>query len=242
MTGLLPYETTLKDGTHVILQRILPTVHADSAAIAANALASCCTMPSTVASIHSLLNHEIKQGNSYPFEEALSESHFMEYFFGYDAFVLRTKAPEDGRCGVHDGLLLDDAQLVGCFYIKPNYPGRSSHLCNGGFLVAPAFRGNGAGFILGDRFRYLGQRLGYRGCVFNLVFHDNPASLRLWRRLRFTKVGELQGAGRHPLRIGRTAPEDPQHYVDATVWFHDFTQPLEPVELPWVKRSRQSRL
>ena len=34
-------------------------------------------------------------------------------------------------------------ECLGSFYVKPNYPGRSSHVCNGGFLVTDAARNRG---------------------------------------------------------------------------------------------------
>ena len=39
---------------------------------------------------------------------------------------------------------------LGSFYIKPNYPGRSSHVCNGGFLVTDAARNKGVGRLMGE--------------------------------------------------------------------------------------------
>ena len=39
---------------------------------------------------------------------------------------------------------------LGSFYIKPNYPGRSSHVCNGGFLVTDAARNRGVGRLMGE--------------------------------------------------------------------------------------------
>lgn len=39
---------------------------------------------------------------------------------------------------------------LGSFYVKPNYPGRSSHVCNAGFLVAEAARGKGVGRAMGE--------------------------------------------------------------------------------------------
>ena len=39
---------------------------------------------------------------------------------------------------------------LGSFYIKPNYPGRSSHVCNGGFLVTEAARNRGVGRLMGE--------------------------------------------------------------------------------------------
>jgi len=35
---------------------------------------------------------------------------------------------------------------------QPNYPGRSSHICNAGFLVHESARGQGVGRILGEAY------------------------------------------------------------------------------------------
>ena len=49
---------------------------------------------------------------------------------------------------------MSDAQCekhcLGSFYIKPNYPGRSSHVCNGGFLVSNPARNRGVGKLMGE--------------------------------------------------------------------------------------------
>lgn len=39
---------------------------------------------------------------------------------------------------------------LGSFYVKPNYPGRSSHVSNGGFLVTEAARNKGVGRLMGE--------------------------------------------------------------------------------------------
>ena len=41
---------------------------------------------------------------------------------------------------------------LGSFYTKPNYPGRSSHVCNAGFLVTSAARNKGVGKQLGKQY------------------------------------------------------------------------------------------
>ena len=41
-------------------------------------------------------------------------------------------------------------RCLGTFYIKPNYPGRSSHVCNGGFIVTDAARNRGVGRLMGE--------------------------------------------------------------------------------------------
>lgn len=246
MDDLLPFRTKLLDGTAVVLSRMMRSERLGAAL-------GVCTLESTLASAHQLLNHEISMGISYPFEQSMSVAAFEDYFLGCDAFCLRVDAEacpastencfgqvphqaaidsgtaeQVGKLSQSD-LVLPDPQFIGCFYVKPNYPGRSSHLCNGGFLVAPSFRGLGAGYILGERYRFIAQRLGYRGSVFNLVFLDNPASLKLWERLQFTRVGLLPGAGRHPLHPGTSGSEE--HFVSAYIWYLDLTKILEPLPL-----------
>lgn len=44
------------------------------------------------------------------------------------------------------------------YYIKPNYPGRSSHLCNAGFVVPPSNRGLGLGGLAGRSFLHFAVR------------------------------------------------------------------------------------
>jgi len=45
--------------------------------------------------------------------------------------------------------LFTPANLAVSYYIKPNYQGRSSHVCNGGFVVPESSRGLGIGGIAG---------------------------------------------------------------------------------------------
>ena len=43
---------------------------------------------------------------------------------------------------------------------QPNYPGRSSHICNGGFVVPSRWRGMKIGVNLGRAFLYYAPKLG----------------------------------------------------------------------------------
>jgi hypothetical protein len=54
---------------------------------------------------------------------------------------------------------------LGSFHIKPNYPGRSSHVCNGTFLVTDAARNRGVGRLMGE---------GYLEWAPKLVSHHLP--------------------------------------------------------------------
>lgn len=105
------------------------------------------------------------------------------------------------------------------YYIKPNYPGRSSHLCNAGFMVPPAARGLGLGSVAGRSFLFYAPACGYRGSVFNLVYANNAASVRIWERLGFQNVGRIPEAGRLRKKGGEEGEEE---FVDAWVVYGDF--------------------
>lgn len=112
------------------------------------------------------------------------------------------------------------AQFGGFYYIKPNYPGRSSHICNGGFLVPTASRGMRLGFLLAQSFLHYAPALGYRASVFNLVYDTNRASVRIWETLGFQFVGRIPQAGR--LRVPGPDGRPSEAFVDAHVVYKEF--------------------
>ncbi len=63
----------------------------------------------------------------------------------------------------------DRVDVWGAFYIKPNFPGRCSHVCNGGFITDPRRRRRGVARLMGYAFLRLAKDLGYRASYFNLV-------------------------------------------------------------------------
>lgn len=84
---------------------------------------------------------------------------------------------------------------LGSFYIKPNYPGRSSHVCNAGFIVTEAARNRGVGRLMGETYIDWAPKLGYTYSVFNLVYETNVASCRIWDALGFKRIGRVKGCG-----------------------------------------------
>ena len=147
------------------------------------------------------LNYEIRKGNTYPQEKEMTPSQFRSYFFSHYAFAAKTESGE----------------IYGFFYIKPNFPGRSSHICNGGFIVLSTHQGKGVGKLMAQAYLYLARDLGFRGSFFNLVYESNVPSLRLWDRLGFTRAGRLPKAGR--LLNGNGDEE----YIDAIQIHYDLT-------------------
>ena len=135
-------------------------------------------------------NIEIERGDTFAFFNALRVDAFLNYWFGAFAGVMvLSDAP------TLSGPKLWEKECLGTFFIKPNYPGRASHVCTGAFLVNAGIRGKGIGRTLADCFLQWAPRLGYTYCVFNLVFETNVAARRIWESLNFRRIGRIKSAG-----------------------------------------------
>mmetsp|Transcript_4074 Transcript_4074/g.12240 ORF Transcript_4074/g.12240 Transcript_4074/m.12240 type:complete len:192 (+) Transcript_4074:67-642(+) len=143
--------------------------------------------------LHGVMNKEVERG-TYPQSKQMDRNEFLAYYLSHTVLV--------GRSG---------STVVGSIYIKPNFPGRCSHICNGGLLVVDEWRGRGVGRALAQAFEIAAPKLGYEAAFFNLVFLDNPASLSLWRSLGYEQVGRVPSA-----KVASGA------YVDAAMLYKHF--------------------
>lgn len=149
--------------------------------------------PSLLGYLSDQLNKEIEMGDTYPMIDPMSMEKFASYWFqNFGAVMLL------GNIESADEVIEGKnwaTQCLGSFYIKPNYPGRSSHICNAGFLVTDAARNKGVGRLMGESYLEWAPRLGYTYSVFNLVYETNVASCRIWDALGFKRIGRVKGAG-----------------------------------------------
>jgi ribosomal protein S18 acetylase RimI-like enzyme len=104
-----------------------------------------------------------------------------------------------------------DGQVIGTYFIKANQPGLGSHVCNCGYVVAPAAQGRGIAAALCEHSQRAAVAMGFRAMQFNLVVSTNERAVRLWQRLGFTVVGTLPKAFHH-MKLG---------YVDALVMYKE---------------------
>ncbi|RDW78558.1 GNAT family N-acetyltransferase [Aspergillus mulundensis] len=151
--------------------------------------------PSLLKFLHSEFSAEIERGCTYPMETPMKLEAFGEYWFGMFGVVALLDKP-DG-----EGLSAEserdwEKECLGTFYVKPNYPGRCSHVCNAGFLTTNAARNQGVGMVMGKAYLHFAPLLGYKYSVFNLVFENNVASVKIWERLGFSVIGRVPGAAR----------------------------------------------
>ena len=100
------------------------------------------------------LNKEIEKGDTYPMINPLPLTSFGPYWFqNFGAVMLLgevASVEEVQQMDLVQGGANWEKKCLGSFYVKPNYPGRSSHVCNGGFVVTDVSRNRGVGRLMGE--------------------------------------------------------------------------------------------
>lgn len=104
---------------------------------------------------------------------------------------------------------LEEATVLGTYYITPNQPGGGAHVANCGFMVGEEVSGKGVAKAMCEHALTTARKAGYRAMQFNFVVATNTRAIALWERMGFEVVGRLPGAFNHP-REG---------YVDALVMY-----------------------
>jgi hypothetical protein len=112
LDALLPIETTTKSNKRV-------SVHSLNTLLQQSEDES-----KLIVYLQSLLNKEIEAGNTYPQKLPLNLSEFKNYFLSGDVFVVING--EKSSSNDFDNNL--EENILGTFYIKPNFPGRCSHV------------------------------------------------------------------------------------------------------------------
>ncbi|KAK3385330.1 hypothetical protein B0H63DRAFT_494394 [Podospora didyma] len=158
-------------------------------------------------------NKEIEGGDTYPMMDPMPAERFSKYWFQNFAGVMLLGNIESAA-HIEDGKDWS-RECLGTFYIKPNYPGRSSHVCNAGFIVTDASRNRGVGRLMGETYLEWAPKLGYTYSVFNLVYETNVASCKIWDALGFKRIGRVKSAG--------NLKSYPNQLVDAIIYGRDLS-------------------
>lgn len=120
--------------------------------------------------------------NEFPFGSS-SYATFQKYFFAPGSRVYVCT--------------LDD-EVVGGFYLKPNFGGRASHIANAAYMIKSTHRGKGLGAYIVRSSLDLAKEHGFRALQFNLVFSQNGPAVHLYHKLGFTLIGTVPEAIRNP--------------------------------------------
>ena len=128
-----------------------------------------------------IMNEIAAQGDAFVYDCPFTPEQLQDYIRSYAAAFV---AVRDGR-------------TLGAYVLKPNRPGRGSHVANASYMIATAARGYGIGKLLGEHSLSEAKRLGFAAIQFNAVVSTNASAVALWRRLGFNVVGTVPQAFRH---------------------------------------------
>ncbi|MBA3239548.1 MAG: GNAT family N-acetyltransferase [Parachlamydiaceae bacterium] len=90
-----------------------------------------------------------------------------------------------------------DGEVIGGFYLRANYSGRSSHIANAAYMIRNTYRGKGVGSLLIKASLHLAKNLGLQAMQFNMVLSQNNLAVQIYERLGFNIVGTIPDAVRN---------------------------------------------
>lgn len=144
--------------------------------------------------IWSILEPVFREGTTYAVPRDISEAAARDFWTGPDKQVW---------------VAVEEGQVVGSYFLKPNQMGGGSHVCNCGYVTSPEHRGKGIATQLCEHSQEQALANGFRAMQFNFVVSTNERAVSLWERMGYGIVGRLPGAFAHPEK----------GFVDALVMF-----------------------
>ena len=91
----------------------------------------------------------------------------------------------------------ESGAVLGSYFIKANQPGLGAHVCNCGYVVAAAARGQGIARMMCEHSQIQALALGFSAMQFNLVVATNVGAIALWKKLGFAVMATLPNAFAH---------------------------------------------
>src|SRR5579872_1955660 len=88
-------------------------------------------------------------------------------------------------------------EVIGAFYIRPNFTGRCDHIANAAYMIHGSHRGKGIGKALIQASLAIAKKLGFRAMQFNMVFAQNTIAIKLYEKLGFQIIATIPQAIRN---------------------------------------------
>lgn len=133
--------------------------------------------------LYTIFKEVVETGSQFPYE-CSSMQEFKNQFFATGSKVYVCRSAEN--------------QVVGGFYLKPNYSGRSDHIANAAYMISSSHRGLGIGTLIIKASLHLAKSLGFQSMQFNMVFSENTLAIKLYEKLGFDIIGTIPNAIRNP--------------------------------------------
>lgn len=133
--------------------------------------------------LYQIFREVVDSGSQFPYECSSIEEFHRQFF---------TPQGQVYVCHTLDG------EVIGGFYLRSNFSGRSSHIANAAYMIRRTCRGKGIGSLLVKASLHLAKDKGFRAMQFNMVLSQNTLAVKLYQRLGFNIAGILPEAVRNP--------------------------------------------
>ncbi len=126
--------------------------------------------------LYQIFREVVDSGSQFPYESNSIEEFHRHFFTPHGQVYV---------CHTLDG------ELIGGFYLRSNFSGRSSHIANAAYMIHSKYRGRGVGSLLIKSSLHLAKDLGFRAMQFNMVLSQNKLAVQLYQKLGFAISGIL---------------------------------------------------
>lgn len=133
--------------------------------------------------LYEIFQEVVNSGSQFPYECSSLEEFHRQFFIPKGQVYV---------CHSLDGI------VIGGFYLRANYSGRSSHIANAAYMIRHTYRGKGLGSLLIKASLHFAKDLGFQAMQFNMVLSQNALAIKLYERLGFSIVGVIPQAVRNP--------------------------------------------
>jgi len=133
--------------------------------------------------LYEIFQDVVDSGSQFPYESSSIEEFHRQFFTA------------QGQVYVCHSL---DGKVIGGFYLRANFSGRSSHIANAAYMIRNTYRGKGLGSLLIKASLHFAKDLGFQAMQFNMVLSQNTLAVKLYERLGFSVVGIIPQAVRNP--------------------------------------------
>jgi DNA-binding MarR family transcriptional regulator len=132
--------------------------------------------------LFAIFKEVVDAGCQFPYESS-SKEEFHIQFFGPTSKVYVCRSSQ--------------GSVIGGFYLKPNYSGRSGHIANAAYMIKSTHRGLSIGTLLIKASLHIARSLGLSAIQFNMVLSQNTGAIKLYEKLGFQIIGTIPNAIRN---------------------------------------------
>ena len=130
-----------------------------------------------------ILKPIFRAGETYSIDPEISREDAIAYWTG----------------GSHTAFVAEDqGDILGTYYIRPNQGGHGAHICNCGYMTAPAAQGKGIARAMLEHSLVEAPKMSFRAMQYNFVLANNARALDIWKRYGFEEIGRIPQAFDHP--------------------------------------------